>query len=317
MKAVVVYEAGGAEKLVYTEVPKPTMKKGWSLVNVRGFGINRSEIFTRNGLSPSVQFPRVLGIECVGEISESETFSKGEKVISIMGEMGRAFDGAYAEYVLLPDSQIYPVKTNRPWIELAAIPETYYTAYGSFKNLHIKPEDKILVRGASFATANAFLKLVQSKFPNSIICGSTQKEEKIEKLKKLGFTKVYLDTENCLQTDDTFDKILELVGPASIKNSIAHLSENGIVCSTGQLGGQWYLDCFDPIMELQNNVYLTTFYSGNVNANKIADMLHFIDSYNVPVAPDKVFSLKEVAEAHKYIESGKSLGKVVCLVDTY
>ena len=82
MKAVVVYEAGGAEQLVYTDVPRPTIKDGRSLVKVRGFGINHSERFTRQGLSPSVKFPRVLGIE---------------RVVSIMGEMGRAFDGSYAE----------------------------------------------------------------------------------------------------------------------------------------------------------------------------------------------------------------------------
>ena len=66
MKAVVIYEPGGPEKLIYTEVPTPEVKEGWSLVKVKGFGINHSEVFTRNGLSPSVEFPRILGIECVG-----------------------------------------------------------------------------------------------------------------------------------------------------------------------------------------------------------------------------------------------------------
>ena len=54
------------------------------------------------------------------------------------GEMGRALDGSYAEYALLPNEQIYPVDSQLPWSELAAVPETYYTAFGSFKNLQIK-----------------------------------------------------------------------------------------------------------------------------------------------------------------------------------
>jgi NADPH:quinone reductase-like Zn-dependent oxidoreductase len=91
MKAIVIYEAGGPEKLIYTDVPMPKMKDGWSLVKVQGFGINHSEVFTRQGLSPSVKFPRILGIECVGMIEESEVFPKGQQIISIMGEMGRAF----------------------------------------------------------------------------------------------------------------------------------------------------------------------------------------------------------------------------------
>lgn len=58
---------------------------------------------------------------------------EGQKIVSIMGEMGRAFDGSYAEYALLPNEQIYPVDSQLPWSELATVPETYYTAFGSFK----------------------------------------------------------------------------------------------------------------------------------------------------------------------------------------
>ena len=106
MKAIVISEAGGPEKLQYTDVPTPQVKPGWSLVQVKGFGINHSEIFTRKGFSPDVQFPRILGIECVGIITQPPDDARlpvGQKVISIMGEMGRQFDGSYAEYVLLPN----------------------------------------------------------------------------------------------------------------------------------------------------------------------------------------------------------------------
>lgn len=135
MKAIVIYEAGGPEKLLLEERPIPELQEGWTLVKVRGFGINRSEIFTREGLSPSVTFPRILGIECVGQVAETTRpdLEIGQKVVSIMGEMGRAFDGSYAEYVLLPNDQIYTVETNLTWTELAAVPETYYTALGSMK----------------------------------------------------------------------------------------------------------------------------------------------------------------------------------------
>ena len=112
MKAVVVYEPGGPEALVYTDVLRPMVKDGWSLVRVRGFGINHSEIFTRQGLSLSVTFPRILGIECVGTVEETTDAVRlpvGQRVVSLMGEMGGAFDGSYAEYILLPNAQIYPV----------------------------------------------------------------------------------------------------------------------------------------------------------------------------------------------------------------
>ncbi len=315
MKAVVLYKAGGSDRLVYTEVPTPKIKEGWSLVKVRGFGINRSEIFTRKGLSPSVVLPRILGIECVGEIAQSDVFAQGQKIISIMGEMGRAFDGSYAEYTLLPNTQIYPVESSLSWADLAAVPETCYTAYGSMKNMQIQENDRILIRAASSATAIAFVRLVRGKFPRAYICGSTQNMQKRELLLSQGYDDVIADTDYRLQSEESFDKILELVGPASIKDSLQHLKEYGILCSTGQLGHQWYLDTFDPIMELKNNVYLTTFYSGNVSAEKINEMLAYIEQYRIDIRPAKVFRLHEVARAHDYIESGQGFGKAVCVVD--
>lgn len=111
-----------------------------------------------------------------------------------------------------------------------------------------------------------------------------------------------------------FDKILELVGPRSIKDSIKHLNRFGIVCSAGQLGEQWFLEDFDPIMELKNNVYLTTFYSGIVDFPSLREMFDFIEKYHVEAKPSKVFSLGEIQKAHEYVESKNGFGKVVCLV---
>ena len=152
MIAVKVFEKGTSEVLKLVEVEKPKIKEGWSLIKVKGFGINRSEIFTRKGYSESVVFPRILGIECVGIVEETSDEIKlpvNSRVVSIMGEMGRAFDGSYAEYVLLPNDQIYKVDTSIEWGELASIPETYYTAYGSLKNLKIDGCDDVFVRGAT------------------------------------------------------------------------------------------------------------------------------------------------------------------------
>lgn len=179
MKAVVIYEAGEPEQLKVETREIPKVKEGWTLVKIKGFGINRSEIFTREGHSPSVKFPRILGIECVGEIEEttSSNLKKGQKIVSIMGEMGRAFDGSYAEYVLLPNEQVYPVNTSLTWEELATVPETYYTAFGSMYNLQIKEKDNILVRAGLSGVGIAFLKLVKAKFPNIRIVASIRRKK--------------------------------------------------------------------------------------------------------------------------------------------
>ncbi|MCS4487440.1 zinc-binding dehydrogenase [Streptococcus sciuri] len=316
MKAVVVHQAGDSSVLKVTQIAKPQVKSGWSLVKIMGFGINRSEIFTRQGLSPSVTFPRILGIECVGVIEETtdeQRLSVGQKIISIMGEMGRDFDGSYAEYVLLPNEQIYPVSTTLDWKTLATIPETYYTAFGAYQNLKITSHDRILVRGGASGVGTAFVKLVKAKFSDVKVYASVRNTAKKAQLLDAGYDDLVSDDNGVLKTDVTFTKILELVGPATIKDSLGHLQEDGMICSCGQLGRKWYLEEFDPIMELKNNVYLTTFYSGNVSQKKIQKMLTYIEQEQVDVRPERVFDLETIQKAHDYLESDVAFGKVIVL----
>lgn len=102
--------------------------------------------------------------------------------------------------------------------------------------------------------------------------GVMQNMSKKEILLERGFDEILEDKGYVLQTEETFDKVLELVGPRSIKDSIKHVNRFGIVCSAGQLGEQWYLEDFDPIMELKNDIYLTTFYSGLVDSSRLNEM---------------------------------------------
>ena len=149
MKAYVISQPGGPEKLVLTEIKTPEAKPGWVLIKVRAFGLNRSEWFTRRGDSPSVKFPRVLGIECVGEIAKSlnPQLKPGQKVAAIMGGMGRDFDGSYAEYVLVPEGIVFPVRTQLDWEIFGALPEMVQTTHGSlYQGLEIEKGQTLLIR---------------------------------------------------------------------------------------------------------------------------------------------------------------------------
>jgi len=316
MKAIVVKKAGGPKVLKYKEVPTPKVKDGWSLIKIKGFGINHSEIFTREGKSPSVKFPRILGIECVGVVAQSTSskLAEGQKVISIMGEMGRDFNGSYAEYVLLPNEQIYPITTDLNWADLAAVPETFYTAYGSIKTLKLKAEDKVLIRSGASGVGIAALRLIKSKYPEIKVTGSVRSMKKERVLLNAGYDAVVKDKNGKLKTKDKFDKVLELVGPATLKDTFNHVAAGGIVCNTGELGGKWYMDGFDPIADIHNGAYLTSLSSGEVNSAKLNEMLDYIKDYHVEVAPTKVFKLKEVQQAHEYLESDHNLGKVVVVI---
>ena len=108
MKAAVIYEPGGPDVFKVERHPIPTPKKGQVLIQVKAFGLNRSELFTRQGHSPGVPFPRVLGIEAVGYVKDApgNEFSQGQYVATAMGGMGRQFDGGYAEYTCVPAGQV-------------------------------------------------------------------------------------------------------------------------------------------------------------------------------------------------------------------
>src|SRR5262245_44304124 len=117
MKAAVLYNPGGSENFIIETRSITEPRKGEVLVKVKAFGLNRSELMTRKGLSPSVSFPRILGIECVGEVvtDPSGEFKQGQKVVAVMGEMGRRFDGSYAEYTILPKEIVIPFESNLEW----------------------------------------------------------------------------------------------------------------------------------------------------------------------------------------------------------
>ena len=193
MRAAVCVRAGGPEVLEIRELPVPAVREGWSLVRVMGTGLNRSELRTRQGHSPSVRFPRVLGIECVGVValSTDPSLPEGTTVAAVMGEMGRKFDGGYAEYALLPNDLLMPVTTTLPWEALAALPETYLTAQGAFDALGIRPGERLLIRGGISSVGMAAASIAHGHGVE--IAATTRRPEKAGALSAAGADHVLLD----------------------------------------------------------------------------------------------------------------------------
>jgi len=135
---MVFEEYGGPEKLIIKDLPVPEPGNGEVRVRVKAFGINRAETYMRKGAWGDVV--RVSGIECVGEVDSdpSGALRPGQKVAAIMGGLGRTRNGSYAEYTCVPSTNIFRLETKLPWEELAAIPESYATAWIClFENLRL------------------------------------------------------------------------------------------------------------------------------------------------------------------------------------
>src|SRR5947207_11816489 len=192
MRAAVCVRAGGPEVLEIRELPVPAVRDGWSLVQVKGTGLNRSELRTRQGHSPNVTFPRVLGIECVGIVvaSTDPMLPDGTTVAAVMGGMGREFDGGYAEYALLPNSLLMPITTTLPWEVLAALPETYLTAQGALDALGAV-RGRLLIRGGTSSVGMAAASIASGYGVET--AATTRRPGKIDALTAAGVDHVLVD----------------------------------------------------------------------------------------------------------------------------
>ncbi len=182
MKAVILTAPTPAEQVRLCEVPVPAVRPGWVLVKVKAFGMNHSEQILRLSEIQAnyIQKPIIPGIECVGEIADpsDSQFATGQKVAALMGGMGRSFSGSYAEYALLPAHHVFAVSSDLSWAQLAAVPETYFTAWGSlFASLHLKSEDTLLVRGGTCALGYAAIQL--AKALGCRVIATTHRSEKL------------------------------------------------------------------------------------------------------------------------------------------
>ena len=322
MKAAVTVRAGGPEVIEIQEVYKPEVKKGWVLIKIKAFGLNRSELFTRQGHSPGVKFPRIQGIECVGEIEAdpSGTYKPGQKVAAIMGGMGREFDGGYAQYASVPLNIVFPFDSELPWDVLGAIPEMFQTVSGSLNEaLEIKQGETLLIRGGTSSIGRLACQLAKVK--GLTVISTTRNPDKEKHLKENGADYVLLDDgEVKTKLRELFpqgvDKVLELIGIATLKDSLQCIKPKGVVCITGILGGSWTMNEFTPMGDIPSLGRLTV-YMGDADSLSNESLQEFIDDVangGIKVNLDKTFSLDEMVAAHTYMESNQAKGKVVVVV---
>lgn len=324
MRAIRVWQSGGPDVLQIEAMPIPDARSGWVRIRIHAFGLNRSELFTRQGHSPSVQFPRVLGIECVGVVDDAggSDLAVGTTVAALMGEMGRAYDGGYAEYTLVPRDRVLPVQSQLPWHVLASLPETWLTAWGSlFEAMEMQPGQTLLIRGGSSSVGMAGVSL--AKEHGLYVLATTRSAAKAIALREHGADDVVIDTGHIAadvaqRVPGGVDALLELIGPPTLRDSLRAIRPRGIVCQTGLLGNVWVLDDFEPLVDIPSTVRLTTYNSGTTSAERSTSALQAVADgvaagrYRPSV--DRVFRFDEIVAAHRVMEENRVTGKIVIVV---
>ena len=317
MKAAVLHTPGGPGNINIEERPIPEATEGTVLINVKAFGLNRSELMTRKGLSPNVKFPRVLGIECVGEVvtDPSGEYQKGQKVAALMGGMGRDFDGGYAEYTVLPKSILFPFESTLGWEQLGAFPEMFQTVYGSLHlALRIQPGETLLIRGGT--SSIGMLATQMAKNMGLKVIATTRYAHNEKTLIDNGADEVLIDDGAlAVQVKHPVDKLLELIGTGTLKDSLRCVKPGGSVCMSGMLAEQWVVPDFEPIGFIPSMVNLTVYNSDpkNVSVKIFQDFINSVESGEISLNVKGVFHLDEIVQAHELMESNKAGGKIVVL----
>ncbi len=321
MKAAILYKPGEAENLQLIERPIPVPTDGYVLIKVKAFGLNRSELMTRKGLSPNVKFPRVLGIECVGEVEfdPSGEYRKGQKIAALMGGMGRDFDGSYAEFTVLPKSILHPFHSTLPWATLGAIPEMFQTVHGSLHlALTIQPGETLLIRGGTSSIGMLATQIATNLGLTVIATTRTVQKEKL--LLDNGAAHSLIDDGHLKsKVRDIFpqgvDKVLELVGTSTLKDSLECIKPGGIGCMTGMLAESWSITDFAPMEFIPATIRLTVYDSGQIRSSTqhFQDFIYSVEAGQVNLNANNVFTLDKIVDAHKFMESNQASGKIVVL----
>ena len=321
MRAVVIDRPGPPEVLRLRDLPIPRPERGQVLIRVRAFGLNRSELHFRQGMAASGTFPRVPGIEATGLVAAAPggEFAAGEQVVTMMGGMGRVFDGGYAEYVVVPAGQVIPFRSSLPWEHLGAVPEMLQTAYGSLAvGVRPEPGGSLLIRGGTSSIGLALIVLARQR--GLTVYATSRRQQARDQLERLGADHVLIDDGAVADqvraiNPDGVDGAVELVGVNTLRDTLDAVHSGGTVCFTGMLSDQWTIQKFYPMDWLPNGVRLTA-YSGeaaDLTPEVLQAFLDAVDAGEATIPLGRVYRLDQIVQAHHDMEAGNVGGKGVVL----
>ncbi|MBV6325348.1 zinc-binding dehydrogenase [Duganella violaceipulchra] len=323
MRAIHIAQFGGPEQLQLIQLPTPAPANGQVLIRVRAFGLNRAESYMRRGLWGEVA--RVTGIECVGEVTSAPgtDLRPGQKIAAIMGGMGRSINGSYAEYVCVPASNVVPLRSSLSWAELAAIPESYATAWACLHdNLELRAGQTLLIRGASSALGQAASNIA-AHLGARVIATTRRPVELANVLRKNGARDIVEEQPSVAAAVRAIapagvDAVLDLIGNTTLLDSLAVAARPGRVCQAGFLGGLEALSHFLPLQHLPPRVQLSFFGSFafgtpgfELDRVPLQDIVERVEQGRYHARPAEVFAFDDIIGAHRYLDAGAGLGKAV------
>ncbi len=326
MRAIVITQYGGPEVLAIEERPDPQPRAGEVLIEVKAFGINHAEIYFRQGLWGDAA--EISGIECVGLVKTDAQgrFQPGQKVAAIVGGMGRTINGSYAELVSVPATNVVSFNSDLPWEQLAAIPESFATAWTSLAGILAVAEGQwVAVRGATSALGQAAVNIAAHL--GAHVIATTRNRARTAYLKQLGAKEVLLEDPDLAkqvraQHPLGIDAVLDIVGNTTVLDSLAMLRRGGGACLVGFLGGGGPLS-IEPVFQIPSGRSLTVFASALVTGTPEFPLAEIpfqtifdrVAGGVYKAKPAKIFRFDQIQHAHRLAESGRANGKIIVTVN--
>ncbi len=324
MKAMQISQTGGPEVLAYVELETPTPGAGQVLVRTESISINFTDVLIRQGLHPMMPpLPTVPGFEASGVV---EVLGDGVTQVELGQRASFIGNGCYAEHVLVDAAALIPIPDTLDSDTAAAFPINYLTAYHMMHTMARLEEGQTILSYA--AVGGVGIAIIQlAKLAGLKVIGLTSSNEKAARAKELGIHHIInYKSQNVVEEVREFtqgqgvDLILDSVAGPSFPNNFGMLAPLGQVIWYGEAGGPPPENLLEPLMaHFGKGVGVRTFHLlqsiaepfPQIMAESIQTMIRYLVEKKVePVIQDRI-PLKDAAQAHKLLESQKTVGKLI------
>ncbi len=323
MKAWTIKEPGGIEQLIMVDRPIPEPTEDEILVKVESTAVNRTDIITREDKSLEAPYP-ILGVEVSGVVEKASPhypeLKEGTRVAGIVNR------GGYSEYAVMPAGRAIVLPDSMSFIDGAAIPEVFLTAYQTMFWLgELKPQETVLIHAAGSGVGTAAIQLASRKITDANIIATAGSQRKLEVAKAIGadFTINYKKedfAEKVLEYTDGHgaDVILDFVGASYWEKNLKSAAVDGRWIVIGTLGGSEVEKVsLGQLMQkrLSLKTTLLTPRSDEYKAELTQEFAHrivpFFEEDIIQPIIHSVLDFDNLKEAHRQMEADENTGKII------
>jgi len=338
MKAVIVREHGGFDKLLLEDLPTPQIRPDEVLVRVKASGINHLDLWVRKGVAGhKFPLPMILGTDVAGEVAQVGSLVKNAKIgdrVAVMpgfadptseqalagqihlardyGIFGETRNGGCAEFMDAPAVNLMPMPDWMSFTDAAACPLVFLTAYTMLRKARLKPGETVLMHAAGSGVTSAGIQI--ARLLGATVIATAGSEEKLQKARALGAehtinyrSQDFVEETKKIVGRGGVDVIFDHVGPQTFEGNMKVIKWGGRVVMCGSTTGA------EVPLNLRAVFFKRISIIGSTMGPK-ADQLtvwKLLCQKKLKPVVDRVFAVRDVAAAHQYVESRKGFGKVV------